>query len=236
MRPFYLSPFSTRTSPPQRTKAPGTASRTWHQSCLLCLGNRRTGWSCTIRTGTHPLLTHLTHPRGIFRLKCEVTQTCTHSLEYTHAHVEMQRHTEMNFWQAIHKWFTATISHTLLSVSTNVLCRIPYIFVYCWSGQTWKGDCSTLYFHKDYWKVGTGAWHVCDWRKFFNELKKKKIYENLISEIKNVLILFWRKKKYPFQLFDDLGGRKRKTFLHRCVLFIARGRKCHQGLSQWYSP
>lgn len=235
MWPFYLSPFSIRTSQPQRTKAPGTASRPWHQSCPLCLGSRRTGWSCTIRTGTHPLLTHLTHPRGIFRLKCEVKQTYTHSLEYTHAHAKIQRHTEMNFWKAIHKWFSAKISHTLLPVSTNVLCRIPYIFVYCGSGQTWKGDCSTLYFRKDYWKVRTGARNVCDWWKFFNELKKK--YENLISEIKMSWFYSGEKRNTPFNCLMIWWGKgKEKTFLHRSVLFIARGRQCHQGFSHWYPP
>lgn len=124
---FPLSSFSIRTSQPQRTRAPGTASRPWPPSCPSCLGIRRTGWSCTIRTGTPPLLTHRTRPREISRLKCEDTQTYTHSLEYTHAHAEIQRHTEMvNFWKAIHKWFSAKISHTLLLVSTNVLRRIPY--------------------------------------------------------------------------------------------------------------
>lgn len=49
----------------------------------------------------------------------------------------------------------------------------PIVYVYCCSGQTWKEDCSTLYFRKDYWKERTGAWHVCDWlkkRRFLNEL------------------------------------------------------------------
>lgn len=67
-------PPSSRTSQTQRTRAPGTASRTWPPSCPSCLGSRRTGWNCTIRTGTPPPPTHPTPLRGTFRLRCEEAQ------------------------------------------------------------------------------------------------------------------------------------------------------------------
>ena len=57
----------------------------------------------------------------------EVWRRRRHSLKYKHAHVETQRHTEiLNLCKVIHKWFSAKISHTLLPVSCNVLCWIPY--------------------------------------------------------------------------------------------------------------
>lgn len=68
---FPFPPSPSRTSQTQRTRAPGTASRTWPPSCPSCLGSRRTGWNCTIRTGTPPPPTHPTHPRATFRLRCE---------------------------------------------------------------------------------------------------------------------------------------------------------------------
>lgn len=236
MWPFSLSPFCIRTNQTQRTRAHGTASRPWPPSCPSCLGSRRTGWSCTIRTGTPLLLTHRTRLRETSRLKCEDTQTYTPSFEYTHAHAEIKRHTEIeNLWNAIRKWFSAKISHTHCS-SSPPMCSVGShtVFVYCCSGQTWIGDCSTLYFRNDYWKVRTGAWHIRDWWKFLNELQKKKnLWKAYFWEKKNVLILFWRKKKkISFNCLMILGGgRKRRIFLHRSVLFIARGRKCHKGFS-----
>lgn len=115
---------SIRTSQPQRSRAPGTASRLWPPSCPSCLGSRKTGWSCTIRTGIPPLLTHLTRPRETSRLKCEDTQTYPHSLKYTHAHAEMQMHTEiLNFWKAILiRTWVQTRTHTCKDLTYTAPC------------------------------------------------------------------------------------------------------------------
>lgn len=216
-RPLSLSSFSIRTSQPRRTRAPGTASRPWPPSCPSCLGSRRTGWSCTIRTGTPPPLTHPTRPRETSRLKCEDTQTYTHSPEHTHAHAGYRR--TQSYWTSeklyISPWFSA---HTHCSPSP-AMCSVGShtVLVYRCSGQTWKEDCSTLYFHKDYWKERTGAWHVCDWRKIFKWTSKT---------VKNLFLrkMSWfysgEKKEHLFQLFDHLGGKKEKEEYFCTVQFF----------------
>lgn len=107
------------------------------------------------------------------------------------------------------------------------------VFVYFCSGQTWKEDCSTLYFRKDYWKERTGAWHVCDWEKFLNELQQKKTYENLFlrkmswfysgEKRKSLSTVWWfrglkKKKKTknisaPFSSFYSKGKKISLRFL-----------------------
>lgn len=49
----------------------------------------------------------------------------------------------------------------------------------------------------------------------------KKNYEKRISEKKSLHFIL-EKKENLFQLFEDLGGGRKRIFLHRSVLFIAR--------------
>lgn len=97
------------------------------------------------------------------------------------------------------------------------------VFVYCCSGQTWKEDCSTLYFRKDYWKARTGARHVCDWRKFLNELIK--LWKTYFWE--KCLDFILEKKENLFQLFDDSGGgkKKKKNISAPFSSFYSKGKK-----------
>lgn len=111
MAVFLLILFLSRTRPTQRTRAPGTASRTWPPSCPSCLGSRRTGWNCTIRTGTPPRPTHPTRPRATFRLRCEDATDVQLLTDNTHAHAEARgddelllkgyTHTRVNFLQKV---------------------------------------------------------------------------------------------------------------------------------------
>lgn len=157
---FSLSSLSIRTSQPRRTRAPGTASKPWPPSCLLCLGSRRTGWSCTIRTGTRPLLTRPTRPRETSRLKCEDAHTHTqspwkHTLRFRRTHWTSKK----IFISTFFLFFGKDITH---SSQSPAMCSVGYhtVFVYCCGGQTRKEDCSTLYFRKDYWNERTEARHV----------------------------------------------------------------------------
>ena len=135
----------------------------------------------------------------------EVWRRRRHSLKYKHAHVETQRHTEiLNLCKVIHKWFSAKISHTLLPVSCALLDPILYLFT-AEEDRHEKKTVLLYIFHKDYWKR-TGAWHVWDWQHFLNELKNTM--RNLFLR-KNVLILFWRKKKkISFKCLMIWGGKE----------------------------
>lgn len=134
-------PPPSRTSQTQRTRAPGTASRTWPPSCPSCLGSRRTGWNCTIRTGTPPPPTHPTPPRGTFRLRCEEAQPLSDTCAHASPPWTPERLYISEFLQRFRTRHTP--SPPMCSVGSDI------VFVYHRSGQTrWKGDCSTIYFRK----------------------------------------------------------------------------------------
>lgn len=114
--------------------------------------------------------------------------TDTDSLKHMQAHVEIKMHTEIldsskkykkvQFFSFLVFFFFLQGIQTLCSLS-HALCFVgPHtVFVYSCRGQIWKEHCSTLYFRKDYWKEeGKKTWagHVCDWRRFLNELKGLK--------------------------------------------------------------
>lgn len=122
--------------------------------------------------------------------------------------------------------FREDLTHTLLPVSCNVLCWIPY----CICLLLQRTDMKRRLFYSIFFAKTTEKEQGLDTSGpdniFLNELKNTM--RNLFLR-KNVLILFWRKKKKEnlFQMFDDLGGKreKRRIFLHRSVFFIARGSK-----------
>lgn len=162
--------LSSRTSQPQR-KALGTASRPWPLSWPLCLGSRKIGWSCTIRTGTPPLLIHRSLLKETSRLKFKTTLVHAHWLDHLHAHAETQLHTEKpNFCKSIYKFMGVFLAHSLHATPRVLLRWIPY----CIGLLLQWTDTRRLFFyifHKDYWKERTGAWYVCEWETFLNELK-----------------------------------------------------------------
>lgn len=72
-----------RTNPPQTTSDPGTALRPWSPSSHVAAANTRTGWSYSVKPGTHPPPSHPTHPKETSRLKCEQTSEQKTKLSYT---------------------------------------------------------------------------------------------------------------------------------------------------------
>lgn len=193
---FPFPPSPSRTRQTQRTRAPGTTSRTWPPSCPSCLGSRTTGWNCTIKTGTPPPPTHPTHPRATFRLRCEDAQTysCSrHMRAHTEAHGDnglLKGYTRVNFC----KGFAHAAPRLHRCAPSD---PILYLFTTTAGRNGERRLFYGIFSQKDNWNVRTGARHVCDW--FLNELEKKRKqnYEKLISgkEEKKVLILFCRGKK-----------------------------------------
>lgn len=163
---FSLSYFSTRTSPPQRTRAPGTASRPWPPSCPLYPGSRRTEWSCTIRTGTRPPPTHPIRLRETSRLKCEDADD-THS--NTNMLTSRHRGTQRDWTSAklyISDFPRRSHTHTAPRLLQCALLD-PILYLFTAAEDRHEKKTVLLYiFRKDYWKR-TGAWHVWDWQHFF---------------------------------------------------------------------
>lgn len=138
--PFPFSSFSPRTSPTPRTTAPGTASRPWPPSCLSCLGNKRTVWNCTIRTGIHPQRTHQTRPRETSKLKCEEMQTIHAHLNHRHELLLRNRHTHR------HSIPEKIYIGMIYCIGSQTFCSLPHamcfvgsytVFVYRWRGHIW---------------------------------------------------------------------------------------------------
>lgn len=147
--------------------------------------------------------------------------TDVHSL--TWIHTCSCRDTEAQRWWTSEKLYISDFpqrSHTHCS-SSPPMCSVGShtVFVYCCSGQTWKGDCSTLYFHKDYWKVRTGAWHVCDWWKFLNELKKN-LWKTYFWEKKMSWFYSEEKKKISFNCLMIWGGKGKEEYFCTVQFFL----------------
>lgn len=244
---FLFLLFLSRTRPTQRTRAPGTASRTWPPSCPSCLGSRRTGWNCTIRTGTPPRPTHPTRPRATFRLRCEDATDVQLLTDNTHVRALTPRHaaTTNSFQKATHEWiFCKRFSHTPLPVSTGALRQIRYcICLPPQQADAEKGDCSTIYFRKKKKRLlkrkNRGSTRLgLIFKMNFKRRNKTKVRKNLFpgkKRKKKCLDFFSagekKRKHQQGNVFKTVliwgGAGSRWIFLQRWVLFIARRRKCH---------